>query len=258
VNVSEGTVPFSVTLTDTSGNPASAVTATTDASSVTFDKTAPILGVVTAVPTPGNDATPPFSFSSTEAGTFSYAGSCTGATTAATTGTNDISFSTLSDGTYSDCTVTVTDATGNASSALNVPTFVVDTTAPTVTLADGASSSVNSSVLPITVTATFSESVSDFTSDDVTLVNATLSNFAGSGTTYTFDVTPSAEGSFTVDIATNIAHDAAGNGNTAATQDAHTYDNTKPAVEITAPTDGSKTNATNVTMTYSTSEGTDV
>ncbi len=93
----------------------------------TADTTPPTLAEVTAVSSPTSDSTPNYTFSTTEAGTITYGGSCSSSTTQATVGNNTITFSSLSDGTYSDCTITVTDASGNASDTLNVSSFVVDT-----------------------------------------------------------------------------------------------------------------------------------
>ncbi len=90
------------------------------------DTTAPILAEVTAVTTPDNDTTPSYTFSSTEAGTITYGGSCTSSTTSASSGNNSITFSTLSDGTYNNCTVMVTDNASNSSSSLAVTTFTVN------------------------------------------------------------------------------------------------------------------------------------
>ena len=70
--------------------------------------------------------------------------------------------------------------------------------------------------LPIAVTVTFSEPVSGFTIDDIDLANGVVSNFAGSGAVYTFDVTPNAIGEVTVDIAAGAAMDADGYDNMAA------------------------------------------
>ena len=106
-------------------------TGTTD-NTATTDTTAPVVAEVTAVTTPTNDNTPSYTFSSTEAGTITYGGSCSSATTSATTGNNTVTFSELADGTYSDCTITVTDSASNTSSTLNVNTFVVDTTSQTL------------------------------------------------------------------------------------------------------------------------------
>jgi len=68
-----------------------------------------ILKEVTAVETPTTDTTPNYTFSSTKAGTITYGGSCSSSTTVAVAGNNTITLNTLSDGTYSDCTITVTD-----------------------------------------------------------------------------------------------------------------------------------------------------
>ena len=57
-----------------------------------------------------------------------------------------------------------------------------------------------------------------FESSEITVDNGSLSSFTGSGTTYTFDVTPSAEGLVTVDIAAGVCTDIAGNSNAAAGQ----------------------------------------
>ena len=38
------------------------------------------------------------------------------------------------------------------------------------------------------VTAVFTDSVNDFTADDVSVTNGTISNFAGSGKTYNFAI----------------------------------------------------------------------
>ena len=87
--------------------------------------TAPIIAEVTAVATPTNDSTPNYTFSSTEAGTITYGGPCYSSTTIAIAGNNTITLDTLSDGTYSDCTITVTDSEGNISRSLTVNSFTV-------------------------------------------------------------------------------------------------------------------------------------
>ena len=111
------------------------VAAFTSGATHTIDRVVPILAAVTPVPTPSDDTTPSYTFSSSEAGTISYGGSCSSATTAASAGNNTVTFNALSEGTYSDCTVTVTDSTGNASAALSIASFEIDVTKPT--LAEG-------------------------------------------------------------------------------------------------------------------------
>jgi len=94
-------------------------------SSSSTDTTAPIIVEVTAVTTPATDTTPSYTFSSNEAGTITYGGSCTSSTTSASSGNNSITFSTLSDGTYDNCTVMVTDNASNSSNSLSITTFIV-------------------------------------------------------------------------------------------------------------------------------------
>ncbi|NER78777.1 MAG: hypothetical protein F6K42_04205, partial [Leptolyngbya sp. SIO1D8] len=70
-------------------------------------------------------------------------------------------------------------------------TYEVDNTTPTVSLTSAAADPVNGT---FSVIATFSESTADFTNTDISVTNGSVSNFSGSGTTYTFDVTPTADG----------------------------------------------------------------
>ena len=91
----------------------------------TADTTAPVIAEVTAVTTPNKDSTPDYTFSSDEAGTISYAGSCSSSTTAAVSGNNTITLVALVSGTYTDCTVTVKDSSGNVSNAITVTSFSV-------------------------------------------------------------------------------------------------------------------------------------
>lgn len=96
------------------------------------DTQAPSLSVWTAVATPGFDSTPRFGFSADEAGNLSMGGSCgTITATFMTAGNNTLDLSAadnrtpLRPGTYNDCTVTLTDANGNASAALAIPSFTI-------------------------------------------------------------------------------------------------------------------------------------
>jgi Flp pilus assembly protein TadG len=75
--------------------------------------TALIIKEVTAVTTPTIDTTPNYTFSSSKAGTITYGGSCSSSTTIAISGKNTITFNALADGTYDDCTITVTENSEN-------------------------------------------------------------------------------------------------------------------------------------------------
>ncbi len=115
------------TASDNSTSTTDNTTSTTDntTTTTTLDTTAPIIAEVTAISTSTTDTTPNYTFSADEAGSITYGGSCSSSTTSATSGNNTITFTTLSLGTYSDCTIKVTDSIGNVSSTLTVSTFVI-------------------------------------------------------------------------------------------------------------------------------------
>jgi len=94
-------------------------------SSTSSTDSVPVIAEVTAVTTPTTDTTPDYTFSSDVAGTITYGGSCSSSTTSAISGNNSITLVSLSTGTYTDCTITVTDADGNVSSTLTLSSFVV-------------------------------------------------------------------------------------------------------------------------------------
>ena len=104
-----------------------------ESASTTTDTTAPVIAEVTAVTTPATDTTPAYTFSSNEAGTITYGGSCTSSTTSATSDNNTVTFSTLSVGTYSDCTIKVTDSSSNVSNTLTISSFLIHYKAVAVT-----------------------------------------------------------------------------------------------------------------------------
>ncbi len=122
------------------------------------------------------------------------------------------------------------DGNGNGNTAATQFSRSYDGTAPSVTLSSSAANPTNSS--PIHMTAAFSEAVTGFTAGDVSAGNASVGNFSGSGSSYSFDLTPSSDGLVTADVSAAAAQDAAGNGNTSATQFSRTYDATAPTVTI--------------------------
>jgi len=90
-----------------------------------------VLKEVTAITTPTTDTTPDYTFSSTESGTITYGGSCSSSTTSAISGNNTITFSTLDNGTYSNCTIKVSktmttkNSESNLSGSLTITSFTV-------------------------------------------------------------------------------------------------------------------------------------
>ena len=125
------------------------------------------------------------------------------------------------------------DAATNLNLISNLLSRIFDTIAPTVTLSSSASTTTATS--PIPVTATFSEIVTGFTSSDLQITNGTASNFTGSGTYYSFDITPADQGVVSVTVPISSGADSATNGNTASSALSRTYDSAAPSLsQVTA------------------------
>jgi hypothetical protein len=229
---------------DTAGNNNTAATRL----SRTADFTAPNITLTSASPTTTNA---PFlvtaTFSESVTGFIASDVNLTNSTLSGFTGSGTTYNFTVTPNADGPVTVDVpaaraTDIAGNNNTAATQLTRTADITAPTVTLTSTSPTTTNA---PFLVTATFSESVTGFIASDVNLTNSTLSNFTGSGTTYTFTVTPNADGPVTVDVPAARATDIAGNNNTAATQLTRTADITPPTVALTS------TSATTVNAPFS-------
>ena len=129
----------------------------------------------------------------------------------------------------------------------NFPTATMDSTPPEVTINQAAGQNDPTKTSPINFTVVFNESVSGFTSSDVSLsgtASATTAAVSGSGTTYNVAVSGmTSDGTViaTVPAGSNSpstagAQDAAGNGNNASTSTDNTvtYDTTGPVTSNTA------------------------
>jgi hypothetical protein len=144
----------------------------------------------------------------------------------------------LGDGTLT-LSVALTDEAGNQSSSVTT-TATLDATAASVTL-DSAADPVTHA--EFTVSITFDEPVNGFAVGDITVSNATVGSFSGSGASYTATITPTDDGTVTVDVGAGVAQDAAGNDSTAATQLSRVYDGTAPVPVITTDVTADVTNA---------------
>lgn len=186
------------------------------------DRDAPTLAEVTPVTTPTADSTPSYTFSTTEAGTLAVGGSCGSSDEGAVaSGNNAITLTqtdnstALADGAYTDCTATVTDAAGNASSPLAITSFTVDTAAPVVqTIALQGSPAANAA--SVTYRVTFNENANLIDTGDfaLTTTGGATGNIASvssaSGTTVDVVVdTLAGDGTIRLDLqgATNIDDD---------------------------------------------------
>ena len=171
-------------------------------------------------------------------------------------------------------TITINTGTGNGTIRLDVPisasindlsgnpltglpytsgdSYTIDKTAPAVAMTSPAADPTNAS--PIAVSVTFSESVTGFTSTEIVPTNGTVSNFTGSGASYTFDLIPAGQGLVKADIAAGVATDSAGNGNTVASQFSRLYDTIAPTVLSSLRANPNPTNLASVTFTVTFSE----
>jgi hypothetical protein len=110
-----------------------------------------------------------------------------------------------------------------------------DTVPPAVILSSSAPDPTHSA--PIPWTAAFSETVTGFELEDITVTNGTAGEFTGAGAHYEFTVTPAAQGTVTVSIGAGVCEDAAGNLNLAAAALTRVYDTVAPqAPLVTVPT----------------------
>jgi len=152
------------------------------------DSTAPSIEQVTAIASPTNDSTPNYTFASTKAGTITYGGPCSSFITSAVSGNNTITFNTLSDGTYSDCTIKVTDYEGNVSNTLTIPAFTVQTIstllAPDNFTAIGGSNTITLDWNPVSGASSYNlyfDNVSGIDSSDNAITSISTDKYIHSG-----------------------------------------------------------------------------
>ena len=148
-----------------------------------------------------------------------------------------------------DYTVTITadgDGPGWLSPVTETFTITVISTRPGVGIT-GPSDKQNGA---FDAAIEFTEPVTGFAQTDLTVGNGAATALSGSGASYTATITPSASGTVTVDVPANVAEDAAGNRNTAASQYTVEADLVAPTVSITGPT-ASQSDAFDVTITFS-------
>lgn len=209
---------------------------------IVVDTKPPTLAEVAAIPT-GQDATPDYAFTSSEAGAIAYGGACSSASSAAVAGSNTITLATLATGTYSDCTIVVTDEVGNASLPLLLSAFtiVLPPTPPSVSVI----SRLTNDLSPV---------VSGSASDDTAVQSVTVLVQSVSYTADLHDgvwsvIIPEGtlgDGSYTV---TATAVDT--QGATAQAYGTLTIDRTAPVLNITGgPAEGSFTNNNFATFTF--------
>lgn len=249
-----GTVTASVNAgaaTDAAGNPSAGPSST---STYTFDNVAPTiasLSLAAGQSDPTNASTvnvtvvfsePVVSLNSSKI----VLGGTAGATTAVVTGSGT-TFNLAISGMTQSGTITlalqtgaVADAAGNQNAATSSATIInnYDIVPPTVTsivLTAGQSDPTNATIINVTVV--FSESVTGFAGNDITLggtAGATTAVVTGSGTTYNVAISGmTSSGTITGSLKAGAVSDAAGNTNAATSSTQFvTFDNVPPTVTI--------------------------
>ncbi len=212
-------------------------------------ETAPALVEVTAVPNPDKDTTPNYTFSSTEVGTISYGGSCSSGITSAAIGSNTITLNALSEATYSDCTITVTDTFGNVSKTLTISPFEIDTTSPTVSRVTDVTNPTNDTTPEYIFSST--------EAGTITYEGACSSNTTSAvASSNTIDLTNTSLGNLAEDNYTNCkvkVTDAAGNESSPLTITSFEVDTDAPTLRVVHQVE-TPTNDTTPNYSFSSSQ----
>ncbi len=252
--MTDGTVIASIgagAATDTAGNSSAASTSTDN--TVTYDTTAPTVTINQAAsqldPTNASPINFTVVFSESVSGLTSsdvtITGTADGTKTVTITGgpsTYNVAVSGMTDGTViaSIGAGAATDTAGNSSAASTSTdnTVTYDTTAPTVTINQAASQLDPTNASPINFTVVFSESVSGFTSSDVTITGTAggtkTVTITGGPSTYNVAVSGMTDGTVIASIDAAAATDTAGNSSEASTSTDNTV--TFETAAPTAPT----------------------
>ncbi len=241
--VTSGTVIISVpadVATDGGGNQNNAATPQT----VTVDVDAPSVGItVPSVAQSGAfEATITFteSVSDFEQADLTLSGTATATVTAWDTTDNTVFTATITPTTEGDVVLSVaanvaTDAASNNNTASETQTVTVDMTPPGVSLSvpEGAQNGA------FNVTITFTEAVSGFEQADLSVSGTATASITAWTTTdntvFTATITPTTSGTVILDIAAEVATDAANNNNTASETQTVTVDVDAPGVSISVP-----------------------
>jgi hypothetical protein len=143
------------------------------------------------------------------------------------------------------------DLAGNDNLASGVVSIISDRAPPSTILSTSINSPTNDALIPIRLQ--FSEGVSGLTLSDILVANGTASDLTGSGNSYRFNITPSADGLVTIRIPKGVVRDAATNANTAATPLSILSDRARPSATI-ASSSASPTNAAEIPFRITFSE----
>jgi predicted component of type VI protein secretion system len=238
LNTASNTISITVDTT------APTITITSSASALKISETATITFTLSEVSTNFSDAD--ITVVNGTLGTLSGSGSSYTAVFTPTASSTTLA-------TFNVAAATFTDAAGNDNTAATQFTILVDTTAPTITIAsDKTALRIGETA---TLTFTLSEVSTNFSDADITVVGGTVGTLSGSGSSYTATFTPTANSTTpaTINVPANTFTDAAGNINTAASQLSINIDTTAPTITITSDKTALRIGET-ATITFTISE----
>ena len=178
-----------------------------------------------------------------------------------TTSGYSVIFTPFSDGV---CTIKVdsnrfSDDVGNLNIQSNEYVFTYDGTSPSLAItSDDVSSNQSTNETILFLTFNFSESIVGFGLDDLDLTNGTISEFGGTGSTYTAKFSPSTDGECIIRVIPGEYSDLAGNFNSETSALIFNFDNTLPTISIGSNdiNNGESTNQSNIGINFTTSENT--
>jgi hypothetical protein len=160
------------------------------------------------------------------------------------------------------CTIQVragkfTDYAGNFNIASNTITFTFDNRSPTMSITSNVANNAITNIRVINLIFSSDESINGFTSEKIIFNDGDLTNFAGSGSSYTATFTPSGPGAYTIEVPVGAFADSVGNRNTAAAAFNWTFDNDSPTMDISSNiVNGSITNISPIELTFTSSKAT--
>jgi hypothetical protein len=246
----EGIIPFVINFENTSGKTGEPVSATTNSSTVTFDKTKPTVTLTPSIASPTtinpftvtaniSEPTNNFNLSSitvVDATASNFIVNSSQSYTFTVTAPYDglLSISVPAD--------RFSDFAGNANSASSSVNIVYDGSAPEPVISTTASNPTSLSAIPIKVD--FGEVVSGFTISDIVVSGGTISNFSTTNNRiFNFILNVTTPNTYTINITAGACQDMAGNTSIAAQQFSIVYSNEKPILEsVTMVSNHSNTN----------------
>ena len=147
--------------------------------------------------------------------------------------------------------------TGQPNQASNILNVVYDTQRPSVSVGRTGSGTLVVGQTD-TITFTTSKSTNTFTVGDISINGGSISNFSGSGTSYsaTFTPTSNSSGTASISLAEGVFQDTVGNQNIASNTLSISYDTQTPGMNITRSGSGTITFGQTETITFTASENT--